>query len=211
MIARPSIERPPRARASRRGVAVILVLAVAVALVGCGPSGPARTSPLAASPAPNGSSGAVGSPEPGDPGAPAPKPTHWPGTTVLAVIALGAADGEIWKAGTDLGKAADKQDLKAMWGAADGLATLIDKLTPNIARLEGYPLTDPVAAQYRRAFPVLLAGATQLRDAITARDAAGIEAGSRRLAEGLALYSSIRQPMAALVEQAITQQRLLVT
>ena len=67
----------------------------------------------------------------------------WPGTTVLATIAMGAADGEIQKAGADLQAAADKQDLKAMWGAADGLATMIDGLMPNIDRLEIYEPTGP--------------------------------------------------------------------
>jgi hypothetical protein len=210
MIARLPTDRPPRLRVQRWGTAALLAT-VLVGLVACGAQRGAVTSPVAPSTAPKGSAGVVGSAGPGDSGAPNPEPTRWPGTTVLAVIALGAADGEIWKAGADLGKAADQQDLKAMWGAADGLATLIDKLSPNIDRLEGFPLTDPVAKQYRAAFPALSAGAKQLRDAITAGDAAGIEAGSRRLAEGLALYGPIRQPMAALVEQAITQQRLLVS
>jgi hypothetical protein len=124
------------------------------------------------------------------------------------VIALGAADGEIEKAGVDLQKAADTQDLRAMWGAADGLAKMIDALMPNLDRIESYPLTKPVAQLYRTAFPELAAGAKQLRDSITAGDSAGVVAGSQRIATALGHYSPIREQIAALVEQAIVQQRL---
>ena len=129
---------------------------------------------------------------------------------MLAVIALGGADGEIRKAGDDLQAAANAQDLKAMWGAADGLATMINGLMPDIDRLEVYDGTKPVAALYRTAFPELLAGAKQLRDSITSGDANGIVAGSQAIAQGLADYAPIRQQIAGLVEQAILQQRLLV-
>ncbi len=135
---------------------------------------------------------------------------HWPGTTVLAVLALGGADGEIRKAGDDLQAAAASQDLKAMWGAADGLATLINGLLPDIDRLEVYAGTTPVAALYRKSFPELLAGAKQLRDSISNGDANGIVAGSQAIAQALADYAPIRQQIAALVEQAILQQRLLL-
>ncbi len=141
---------------------------------------------------------------------PDPSQPHWPGTTVLAVIALGAADGEIEKAGADLQAAADAQDLRKMWGAADGLAKMIDSLMPNIDRLEIYPGTQPAALIYRKAFPELSAGAKQLRDAITNGDANGIVAGSQAIAAGLADYSPVRIIIGALVEQAIVQQRLLV-
>ena len=129
---------------------------------------------------------------------------------MLAVIALGAADGEIEKAGNDLQAAADAQDLKAMWGAADGLATLMDALIPDIDRLELYCGTQAAASIYRKAFPELATGAKQLRDSITAGDANGIVAGSQAIAQGLSDYGPVRQLIGALVEQAIVQQRLLV-
>jgi hypothetical protein len=135
---------------------------------------------------------------------------RWPGTTVLATIALGAADGEIQKAGDDLQAAAAKEDLGAMWGAADGLAKMIDGLTPNIARLEIYAETQPAAVIYRKAFPELVAGAKQLRDAITAGDANGIVAGSQEIRQGLVDYAPVRELIAGLVEEAIVQQRLLL-
>jgi hypothetical protein len=141
--------------------------------------------------------------------APDPSQPRWPGTTVLATIAMGAADGEIQKAGVDLQAAADKQDLRAMWGAADGLAKMIDGLMPNIERLEIYEGTRDVAAIYRTAFPQISAGAKQLRDSITSGDSAGVVAGSQAIAKGLADYAPVRRMIGALVEQAILQQRLL--
>ena len=175
--------------------AMVLVLALASAAIACGPASPPSGS---GAPAPSGSAAAGAN----------PTPPRWPGTTVLAVIALGAADGEIRKAGDDLQAAAAKQDLKAMWGAADGLARMIDGLMPNLERLEVYAGTSPIAAQYRASFPDLAAGAKLLRDSITKGDSAGVVAGSQQIARGLAAYAPIRREIAGLVEQAIVQQRL---
>ncbi len=215
----PASRRRPdgAARRSSLAIAVALAVAIPIALAGCGagpgPSGnaapltslgpvPSASAPLG--PSAGGSGGADASLGPGASG------PRWPGTTVLATIALGAADGEIQKAGIDLQNAANQEDLKAMWGAADGLAKMIEGLTPNIARLEIYSETQAAAAIYRKAFPELLAGAKQLRDAITAGDASGIVAGSQQIEQGLADYSPVRALIAGLVEQAIVQQRLLL-
>ena len=192
----------PRTAALHRAAPILALLALVVALGACG---------TANKPTPSGTSSISTQPPratPGGSGGPEPTPPRWPGTTVLAVIALGAADGEIQKAGADLQKAADDEDLKAMWGAADGLAKMIDGLMPNIDRLTSYPLTKPVGDLYARAFPEISAGAKQLRDAITSGDAAGITAGSQQMAKGLADYGPIRMQIAGLVEQAIVQQRL---
>ncbi|MBA2721224.1 MAG: hypothetical protein H0U52_18575 [Chloroflexi bacterium] len=201
--------------------ALLLCVGLAVSAVACGPVSPVSSGPTASGVAQPGSSasvpGSAGS-VPGssgsapDPSGSAPDPSgvRWPGTTVLAVIALGAADGEIQKAGADLKAAADKQDLKAMWGAADGLARMIDALLPTLDRLDAYEGTKPVAALYRVALPEIGAGAKRLRDAITSGDSAGVVAGSQQIARGLGAYAPIRSQIAALVEQAILQQRLLV-
>jgi len=174
------------------------------------PSGPAVSAGPQLGPAAPSGTAPSGSPAAGTSDATDPSQPHWPGTTVLAVIALGAADGEIEKAGADLQAAADAQDLRKMWGAADGLAKMIDALMPTIDRLEIYPTTQPAAVIYRKAFPELGAGAKQLRDAITNGDASGIVAGSQAIAQGLADYGPVRIVIGALVEQAIVQQRLLV-
>lgn len=186
----------PRTVALPTASRVLLVgLLLAFFAVACGSAGPSAS---VGQPAPSGSAAAGAN----------PTPPRWPGTTVLAVIALGAADGEIRKAGDDLQAAAAKQDLKAMWGAADGLARMIDGLMPNLERLEVYAGTSSIAAQYRASFPDLAAGAKLLRDSITKGDSAGVVAGSQQIARGLAAYAPIRREIAGLVEQAIVQQRL---
>ncbi|HUQ78050.1 MAG TPA: hypothetical protein VM427_04160 [Patescibacteria group bacterium] len=176
-------------------VAAIAFLALLVAA--CGTVGPSDGSPGT-------------SPVASDPGGAGPSPSRWPSAAVEAMMALGAADAEIAKAGVDLEDAVNKQDLKAMWGAADGLAKMIDGLAPNVDSLESYEGTKPMADRYRVAFPDIGGGARQLRDAITAGDSAGVVAGSQRLAKGLAAYGPMRRDLGDLVEQAVLQKRLLV-
>ncbi|MEO5941521.1 MAG: hypothetical protein ABIZ72_10905 [Candidatus Limnocylindrales bacterium] len=191
-------------------VGIVLAL-LGVLMVACGSTTLPSNGPLTVTlPSASAGSGPAGSGGPGG-GSPEPGATQpaWPGTTVLATIAMGAADGEIQKAGADLQAAVEAQDLKAMWGAADGLAKMIDGLMPNIERLEFYEVTQPAAAIYRKAFPELSAGARQLRDAITSGDANGVVAGSQAIARGLVDYAPVRPIIGALVEQAILQQRLL--
>ena len=188
-----------------------IVLALAIVAAGCGSTASGSAGPAAASARPSVPVDALGSGGPAVPGgSPDGTPPPWPGTTVLAVIALGAADGEIQKAGNDLQAAAAAQDLRAMWGAADGLAKLTEGLLANVDRLDLLPATQPVAALYRKALPEIDAGARQLRDAITAGDSNGIVAGSQAIAAGLVDYGPIRAMIAPLVEQAILQQHLLV-
>ena len=208
MIVRGVADPGPRTVALHRPPLVALILVAAGFVAACGATAPSGATFSAApgSAAPAGSDAPIA----GESAAPGPSQPRWPGTTVLAVIALGAADGEIQKAGMDLQRAADAQDLQAMWGAADGLAKLVDALTPNLERLDVYEGTKPVADRYRAAFPDIGGGAKQLRDAITGGDPNGVVAGSQRIAKGLQTYAPIRREIAALVEQAIAQQRLLV-
>jgi hypothetical protein len=222
----PRTVAPHRVIGSRPAavLAALAVLVASVALAACGATSNLSSGP--GSPGPGSSAGGVpsaapsggalgpavpsGAPGSAAPGSPEASPPRWPGTTVLAVLALGGADGEIRKAGDDLQAAANAEDLKAMWGAADGLARMIDGLMPDIDRLEVYAGTRPVAALYRKALPELLAGAKQLRDSISSGDSAGVVAGSQAISHGLADYGPIREQIAGLVEQAIVQQRLLV-
>ncbi len=177
-----------RTRSWRTWFAALLLLAGMVAA--CGGT---------ASPSPVSSSGAE---------SPGPKPSRWPGTAVLAVIKLGGGDGEIAKAGIDLTTAAQAGDVAALWGAADGLIPVIEDLIPAIDPLEGFDRTAELAGHLRTAFPLMLEGATLLRDSITAGDAKGVEDGSRKLAEGLAAYAPARAILADLVLEALLQQRI---
>jgi hypothetical protein len=126
------------------------------------------------------------------------------------MIALGAADAELAKAGADLQAAVQREDLVAMRSAADGLATLVDRLLPDIDDLDAEPTTKPIAAIYHASFPEISAGAKQLRDAITAGDAQAILAGVQRILAGLNAYAPAREQLPDLVSQALAQQRLLV-
>jgi hypothetical protein len=129
---------------------------------------------------------------------------------VEAVMILALADVEIQAAGGDLGVAAAEEDLEAMWGAADGLATLVAKLQRQVPRIADYPVSAAAAKAYEAAFPAMLEGATRLRDAITARDAAGIAAASQQLAAGLEKYADARREIGPLAERAMLMQRILV-
>ena len=64
--------------------------------------------------------------------------------------------------------------------------------------------------QYRTAFAAMLDGARRLQDAIDAGDAKGIVDATGRITEGMRAYGAIRAPLSSWVEQATTQQRLLV-
>jgi len=139
----------------------------------------------------------------------APRPSRWPGTAVLAVIKLGGIDGEIAKAGQDFIKAADAGDPALMWGAADGLIPVLEDTTISVEHLADWDQTAELAAILQAAYPLMLEGAMQLRDAITAGDATGVQEGSNKLAKGLTTYAPARPIIADLVPEAILQQRIL--
>lgn len=189
-------------RASPAGVAIILLALVVAACSAAtvSPSVPASAGPGAS---------ASGSASDGGGGL-EPSPSPWPGPIIEAVLALAKADAEIQAAGADLGAAAAHEDLKAMWGAADGLATLVKRLQGEVPRIADYPETAAAAQAYDAALPVMLAGATTLRDAITAGDAAKIAAGSQQLAAGLDKYAAARRLIGPLADQAILMTRILV-
>lgn len=168
--------------------------AVAALIVACGSS---------ATPPPS------TSPSPGPDGSTVPRPSRWPGTAVLAIIKLGGIDGEIAKAGADLAKAADESDVAAMWGAADGLIPVIQDTSLSVEHLAAWDETAELAGYLQEAYPLMLEGATQLRDAITAGDSAGVQEGSRKLAQGLTEYAPARPILADLVPEALLQQRNL--
>jgi hypothetical protein len=190
---------------------VLVALLVGALVAACGASG----SGSAAAPGSPGSSEA-GSSEAAPPGASgsagadASPSGKWPGDVVEAVLNLATADGQIQQAGNDLDAAANSHDLKAMWGAADGLATLLHKLDFEVSRIKDFPETQPLHAAYSTALPDMEGGAQQLRDAITNGDAAGITAGSARLAKGLQEYSQVRDLLGPLAQEALQQKRLLV-
>jgi hypothetical protein len=183
-----------------------MLVAACGGAVATGSPAPTATAPAgtASASAPAGS----GAPPPSDT-AVQPSPSSWPGDIVEGVMNLGKADAQIQAAGADLGAAAAYEDLEAMWGAADGLATLLERLIPQVDRIRDYPATADAAKAYDASLPVMLAGAQKVRDSITSGDAAGLTAGSEQLAQGLQAYAQARQLIGPLVDQAILMQRLL--
>ena len=126
---------------------------------------------------------------------PGPSPTPWPGGVVEAIVILGKADLDIQKAGSDLGGRGADEDLQAMWGAADGLATLLERLQAQVDRIRDYPETAAAAAtpttrRSRTCSPARRASATRS----TAKDAAGLTAGVQQLQTGTAAYAEARAP-----------------
>ena len=179
---------------------VALVALVALLVAACG----AATS--SATPGASPSTGASASPDGSE--AVGPSPTPWPGGVVEAVVLLGKADAEIQAAGGDLGAAAAYEDLEKMWGAADGLAALLVKLQGQVDRIRDYPETAAAAKAYDAALPDMLAGATGIREAIDAKDAAALATAVQQLATGTAAYAEARRQIGPLVEQAILMQRV---
>lgn len=199
----PAGPRTNRTRQAGRPLVAVAVVAFAVLVAACGSNAPASpgggpTSPIS-SPA---GSGVV------DPLGPGASIRRWPSRTVDAMVALGTADEQIANAGADLQAAVQREDLAGMWGAADGLAKLIDAQLPNVAELAKDPATQAAGAIYQGAFPEISAGAKQLRDAITAGDAQAIVGGTQRLLNGLHAYEPVRALISDLVEQALVQKRM---
>ena len=130
---------------------------------------------------------------------------------VEATVLLGKADLEIEKAGGDLGAAAAYEDLEAMWGAADGLATLLEKVQGQVDRIRDYPETAEAAKAYDAALPGHAGrGARASAPRSTRKDAAALAAAVQQLQTGTAAYAEARRLMGPLVDQAILMQRVLV-
>ncbi len=196
------IRRVPRGAGSGRRIGGLGALALLVAVVGaCGSTTPSGS---AASAAASGSSG----PSPATSGA-TPRPTSWPGSTAAAVIALGAGNQQIGVAIQDLQKAVNNDDPRAMLGAAGGFNRLLRQLEPNIELLNGFPVTQLLADRLRRAFDVLIPATQALNDDLAAGRSSKIAGDVRTIGQGLTLYETAIDPLAALVPQALEQQRLL--
>ena len=199
-----------RRTAPDRGAPLVAIaLLVGLLIAACGAVSNSEPPPASAS-AVVPSEAAHGSPDATDGTAVGPEPTSWPGGVVEAVVILGKADAEIKAAGGDLGAAAATEDLEAMWGAADGLAKLIERLQGQVDRIRDYPVTEAAVVAYDAAFPDMLAGATGVRDAITAGDAAALTNAVAQLAKGTAAYEAARREIGPLVEPALLMQRVLV-
>jgi hypothetical protein len=181
---------------------------LAVVAVACGSASGPLTATVPPIVAPSSSAAAGASGGPGDQPSGSAQPRRWATNAVSAMIALGAIDEEIRRAGIDLQGAVQAEDLKKMWGAADGLAKLIDSQLSNIDSLDQEPATQAIAKIYHASFPEISSGAKQLRDAITAGNSDGIVTGTQKLLDGLNAYAPARPLLEDLVQEALTQKRL---
>jgi hypothetical protein len=183
--------------------AIVLLIVLAVA-IGCGQTvapTPSTSSPVAFGPG--------ASPSGSDDGAATPRPTAWPGNAVLGINALGVADGQILGAINDFNRGIATEDLALMRHAADGLAGL-DVLLPNLDKINIFEPMRSFADRYGTAIRAIIAAAKDVRTAIDAGNAAGITSSSQALLTSLELYSAVQGELASWVEQATTQQRILV-
>ena len=178
------------------GVLASLVVAFLVVVAACGPSVP--TIPTLSPSSPDASGGVGGA-----------RPTPWPGNSVLGMEALGAADGQIGAAVTDLNRGIADEDLGLMREAAEGLAKL-DVLLPNMEKIRLNPAMVPFAEKYEAAITSIDDAATRLRDAIDAGDAAAIGTATEDVFAGLAAYTALKPELAAWIRQMPEQKRLLL-
>ena len=193
------IEQTPRPRAARlggprRAAQTLALVALVASVAACG--GPAAT------PSPSPSAVAITTP--------VPQATAWPSLVYEGVVALGAADAEIWKAGADIARAADAKDVEAMWGAADGTVKLIEGVLPNVEELEAYPHTAELGAAYRAAFPGDARGGHADPGLDHGGRSAGVVAGSQTLGQGVVLYGKVRGMLQPYINDALKMKPSLV-
>ncbi len=203
-----------RAPAAIHVTVLVPALLVALLLAACGsstgsPAGTGSGSPSAV-PTTSGTPASTAPDASSSPTAAEPSATPWPGAVIEGLLVLGRADQDIQAAGGDLGTATANEDLTGMWGAADGLASVLEQLPAQVDKIRGNPATSELAAIYDDALPQMTDGATKLRDAITDGDGPAIAAASQALSAGLQRYGDARPILAPLVERAFLMQRLLV-
>ncbi len=124
-----------------------------------------------------------------------------------SVLAIGATDSEIRKAGDDLQRAAAAEDIRLLYGASGGLARLADSAIGNARALEAYPATKSLGEKLRLAYTEMRTGATHLRTGVELRNGLAITEGSRKIADAMRQYGELRPEIADLVPQALQMQR----
>jgi hypothetical protein len=192
--------RSPAGAASRAvralGACALAIIVFGVALGACG-SSPSPTSSAASS---------------DEAAAPSDSPvgTFWPEEVPPAIVALGAGDNEIRKAGVDMGAAVAQEDLHGMAGAAGGLANLTTGLIPDAQAVARYGPFSDLGSRAVTALTHLHDGAVALSDAIRAGNADKILSASTAIGQALEEYGAVRPGLSDLVPEALRQQRALL-
>jgi hypothetical protein len=174
-----------------------LALAVlAMIVVACSGNGPTATGPGDLGPTPNGTG-------------PSPKPTTWPSSVVNSVIALGAADNDLGRVGSDLTAAVNEGDLQALLRVTDSSKTFLTGNQPNIPNLQAYPETKPLGDKLATAYSQMIAGLTKIHDSLTAGDSGGVTQGFQMFVAGSTVYGDARSELSDKVGQALTMKKFL--
>ena len=97
-----------------------------------------------------------------------------------------------------------------MWGAADGLAAVLEQLPAQVDKHPRQPGHAELAAIYDEALPQMTDGATGCATRSRRQTPPAIAAASQTLSAGLERYGDARPILAPLVERAFLMQRLLV-
>src|SRR5437870_8537162 len=172
---RRRMNRRSPAGAARRAIralraCALWIIVLGMALGACG-SGPSPSSAASSAEATGPSDSPVG--------------TFWPEEVPPAIVALGAGDNEIRKAGVDMGAAVAQEDLRGMAGAAGGLANLTAGLLPDAQAVARYGPFSDLGNRAVTALTHLHDGAVALSDAIRAGNADKILSASTAIGQAL--------------------------
>jgi hypothetical protein len=195
--ARPAV---PRARLTLHPPAWWLAVPAAVlaAVIAACSNGPVATPSGSFDPLPT--LGFLGSGE-------SPQATRWPSTVVEAVVALGAADGDLAKAGNDLNDAVQAGDLTLLLKTTDNVKTFLVGNQKNIPALQGYPLLKPVGDQLATAYTQMIAGVSQIHDSLVSGNAPGVTAGFQQFVQGSQTYGNVRAALSDAAQQAVFMKK----
>lgn len=197
----PSIVRvaPIRRRRSNRLLLLVAssLLALAVGIVGC-------TSMPSATPSEGDGSNGV----PAGSGA-TPKPTAWPSTVVIGMVALGAADSQFESMGNDMQTAVNDNSPQEMLVASQSGLDFLKGNQKNIPLIQTYSETKPLGDGLAKAYADMIAGLQKVHDSLESGDSAGVQTGFQQWASGNTEYGALRQELGDKAEQALFMQRIL--
>jgi hypothetical protein len=138
---------------------------------------------------------------------PNPQATAWPGSVVDAIVALGAADQQFDKVGTDLSAAVDSNNMQTLLGVTENVEKFLTANEAYIPHLQGYGETKDLGDKLAAAYGQMTAGITKVHDSLIAGDGAGVTAGFDDFAAGSTAYGLVRPTLGDFFNQAIFMKR----
>jgi hypothetical protein len=178
-----------RRRATRFALSVALLAAIATIAVAC--SAFSTTTPA---PTPVGTG-------------PLPNATPWPTSVVSKTIALAGADSQFQQVTNDLNAAVDAGDMAHLLTVTNDVLTFLAGNQKNISALQGYPETKSVGDAVASGYAQMIAGMTQVHDALVAGNGSGVTTGFATFEAGNATYGAVRAQLGDLATQAIFMQK----